>query len=68
MKNHSIHVTIVGLNSRNTRLRGALLGGAYGAQNGFKNFRWAIRIPNLCLVLKLDNGKVVSIANDQTES
>ena len=27
-----------------------------------------MRIPNICLVLKLDNGKVVSIANEQTES
>jgi len=27
-----------------------------------------MRIPNMCLVLKLDNGKVVSIANEQTES
>ena len=24
-----------------------------------------MRIPNICLVLKLDNGKVVSIANEQ---
>ena len=42
--------------------------GAAGAPNGFKNFRWAMRIPNMCLVLKLDNGKVVSIAHTQTES
>ena len=26
-----------------------------------------MRIPNMCLVLKLDNGKVVSIANEQTD-
>ena len=39
--------------------------GACGAQNGFKNFRWAIKIPNMCLFLKLDKGKVVSIANEQ---
>ena len=42
-----------------------LSGGACGA-HGFKNFRRVIRIPNMCLVLKLDNGKVVSIANGQT--
>ena len=41
--------------------------GARGATNGFKNFRRAMRIPNMCLVLKLDNGKVVSIANEQTK-
>jgi len=44
-----------------------LLGGACGAQS-FKIFRRVMRIPNMCLVLKLDNGKVVSIANEQTES
>ena len=27
-----------------------------------------MKIPNVCLVLKLNNGKVVSIANGQTES
>ena len=32
-----------------------------------KNFRRVIRIPNMCLVLKLDNGKVVSMANGQTD-
>ena len=26
-----------------------------------------MRIPNMCLVLKLDNGKLVSIANGQTD-
>ena len=41
--------------------------GACGA-HGFKNFRRVIRILNMCLVLKLDNGIVVSIANKQTES
>ena len=25
-----------------------------------------MRIPNICLVLKLDNGKMVSIADEQT--
>ena len=30
--------------------------------------RRLMRIPNMCLVLKLDNGKVVSIADEQTES
>ena len=39
--------------------------GAYGASNGFKNVTRSLRIPNMCLVLKLDNGKVVSIANGQ---
>ena len=33
--------------------------------NSFKNFRSAMRIPNMCLVLKLDNGQVVSIADEQ---
>ena len=31
----------------------------------FQNFRRVMRIPNMCLVMKLDNGKVVSIANEQ---
>ena len=43
-----------------------LLGGACGTHN-FKNFRRVMRIPNMCLVLKLDNGKVVSIANGQSD-
>ena len=43
-----------------------VLGVACGAHN-FKNVRRVMRIPNMCLVLKLDNGKVVSIANGQTE-
>ena len=30
------------------------------------DFCSAMRIPNMCLVLKLDNGKVVSIADGQT--
>ena len=41
---------------------------AYGnlrRPNGLYSFRRALRIPNKCLVLKLDNGKVVSIANEQ---
>ena len=42
--------------------------GAYSAPNGLKNFRRSMRIPNMSLVLKFDNGKVVSIANEQTES
>ena len=41
--------------------------GACGAHS-FNNFRRVMRIPNMCLVLKLDNRKVVSIANEQTES
>ena len=42
--------------------------GFKGAPNGFKNFRRAMRIPNMCLVLKYDNGKVVSIAHEQTDT
>ena len=42
-----------------------LLGGAYSAPNGFKNLTRAMKIPIMCLVWKLDNGKVVSIANGQ---
>ena len=38
------------------------------APHSFRIFRRVMRIPNMCLVLKLDNGKVVSIANEQTES
>ena len=41
--------------------------GACGAPNGFKCFRGVMRIPNTCLLLKLDTGKVVSIANEQTD-
>ena len=36
-------------------------------QPPLKDFRWAMWIPNMCLALKLDNGKVVSIANEQTD-
>ena len=43
-----------------------VLGIAFGAHS-FKDVRRVMRIPNMCLVLKLDNGKVVSIANGQTE-
>ena len=39
--------------------------GGLGAPNGFKNVTRSTRIPNMCLVLKLDNGKKVSIANGQ---
>ena len=42
--------------------------GSACAPNGFKNLTRAMKILNICLVLKLDNGKVVSIANEQTES
>ena len=45
-----------------------LSGGACGATNGFKNVTRSIGIPNMCLVLKSDNGKVVFIANRQIES
>ena len=37
------------------------------APRSFKNFRRVMRIPNMFLVLKLDNGKVVSIANEETD-
>ena len=40
-------------------------GGACGAPNSFKDVTRSTRIPNMCLVLKLDNGKVVFIANEQ---
>ena len=39
--------------------------GTFGAPNGFKNVTRPMRIPNMCLILKLDNGKVVSMANEQ---
>ena len=38
--------------------------GATAAPHNFKNFYRVMKIPNMCLVLKLDNGKVVSIANE----
>ena len=41
--------------------------GAFGAPNGFKNVTRSMRIPNMCLLLKLDNGKVVSIANGHSD-
>ena len=41
--------------------------GAYTAPNGFRNFRRAMRISNMCLVLKLVNGKVISIVDEQTD-
>ena len=41
--------------------------GARGTPDGLKNLTRFMRIPNMCLVLKLDNGKVVSIANEQTD-
>ena len=40
--------------------------GACGAPNDFTNLTRSMRIPNMCLILKLDNGKVASIANGQT--
>ena len=44
------------------------ISGAFVAPNGFKNFRWAMRrIPNMGFILKLDNGKVVSIAEEQID-
>ena len=44
-----------------------VLGVACGTHS-LKNVRRVIRIPNMCLVLKSDNGKVVSIANGQERS
>ena len=44
-----------------------IIWGASAAPNGFKNFRRAMRIPNMYLVLKLDIGKVVSITDEQTQ-
>ena len=41
--------------------------GACGAPSSFRNLTRAMSIPNMCLVLKMDNGKVVSIANEQTD-
>ena len=56
-------------------LPGAAAFAAFGGDNKLKNknlgrmrrpkFRGATRIPNIYLVLKLDNGNVVSIANGQ---
>ena len=40
--------------------------GAPAAPHSFTTFRGIMKIPNMCLVLKLDNGKLVSIANGQT--
>ena len=56
----------------NRRLRGDKkiinkIWGAFGAPNGFESVTRSTKIPNMCLVLKLDNGKVVSIANEQTD-
>ena len=45
----------------------SLSGGACGAPNGFKNVTRSMRIPNMCLILKSDNGKVVSIVNGQSD-
>ena len=44
-----------------------LLQGACGPPNDFKYLTRAMRIPNMCLVLKLNNGKVVSITNEQSD-
>ena len=41
--------------------------GSFVAPNGFESVTRSMRIPNMCLVLKLDNGKVVSIADGQTD-
>ena len=39
--------------------------GAPVAPHSLRNFRWIMGIPNMCLVLKLDNEKVVSKVNEQ---
>ena len=39
--------------------------GAFGASNDFKNVTRSMRIPNMCLVLKSDKGKVFSMENEQ---
>ena len=41
--------------------------GSCGVPNGFKNVRRPMRISNMCLDLKLDNGKVVFIEHKQTD-
>ena len=40
---------------------------ALHSPHGFKNFGMVMGIPNFCLVLKLDNGKAVSILDEQTD-
>ena len=40
---------------------------AINKKNGFKTLTSAMRVPNMCLVLKLDNGKVIFIANEQSD-
>ena len=42
--------------------------GTCGAAEGFNNSTREMRIPNICLVLKLDNGKLISIAHEQTQN
>jgi len=53
--------------NKSKEISGPSGGGTSVAPNGFKNLTRSMRIPNMCLVLKLDNGKVVSIANEQTD-
>ena len=55
-------------NKKNWGKKNNIYFGAPSAPHSFKNFRRVMRVPNMCLVLKLDNGKVVSTANEQTES
>ena len=43
------------------------IGAPTAPQKVLQCFRRAMKIPNVCLVLKLDNGKVVSIAVEQTD-
>ena len=40
--------------------------GSPAAPHSFQDFRRVMRIPNMCLVLESDNGKVVYIADDKT--
>ena len=44
---------------------GAVAYAAFGGDN--KKLTRAMRIPNMCLVLKLDNGRVVSIVNELSD-
>ena len=46
---------------------GAAVSAAIKIIGDFKNFRGVMRIPNMCLLLKLDNGKMVFIANGQPD-
>ena len=53
---------------KNKRNLGQKNWGSPSAPHSYENFRRVMRIPNMCLVLWKVNWKVVSIANEQTES